>query len=332
MAPRCIALLSGGLDSMLAVRLMQEQQIAVQALNVRTLFTSRGDEASQAAHLLGVPITVVDQEDEYLDIVRYPRFGYGRGANPCVDCRIYMLQQAKRLMAQMGAEFLVSGEVVGQRAMSQKRRDLDTISHHSGCEDLLLRPLSAKLLRPTLAERRGWVDRARLYDFQGRSRQGLIALATRLGLPAPSAASTGCVLTEPLFALKVFDLLRASDENRPWDFEMLRFGRHFRLDPRTKVVVGKDAAENEQLSRMHQLPDASSTAALFPENFLGPRALVVGPASPAAIEFASGLVLRYSKRFDPDNALLLLETRDSKRIIRAQRNERAERAKTLSTA
>ena len=331
MAVRCIALLSGGLDSMLAIRIMQEQQIEVEALNFKTIFSCCRDEAGQAARQLGVRITAVGQEDDYLDLVRYPRFGYGKGANPCVDCRIYMFEKARRFMDQVGAQFIVSGEVVGQRPMSQKRRDLDVISYHSQCEDLLLRPLSAKLLPPTLPERKGWVDREKLYDFQGRSRKGLIALATRLGLTALPTASTGCALTEPLFAMKVFDLIRASDENRRWDFELLKFGRHFRMDPNTKVVVGKDAAENEHLSYMHQLPNASSTASLFPENFLGPRALVLGPASQAAIDFAAALVLRYSKRFDPNNALVLVETRETRRIIRAQPNDEASRAKTLST-
>ena len=167
---RCVTLLSGGLDSMLAIRIMQAQGIEVEALNFKTMFTCCQDLSAQAAHRLGVRLTVVSQEDDYLELIKNPRFGYGKGANPCVDCRIYMFERAEKFMEQIGADFIVSGEVVGQRPMSQKRRDLDVISHQAGLEDLLLRPLSAKLLLPTLPERKGLVDRERLYAFQGRSR------------------------------------------------------------------------------------------------------------------------------------------------------------------
>ncbi|HIN95822.1 MAG TPA: hypothetical protein EYN03_09265, partial [Planctomycetes bacterium] len=143
---RCVTLLSGGLDSMLAIRIMQDQGIEVEALNFKTMFTCCQDLSAQAATRLGVRLTVVSQEDDYLELIKKPRFGYGKGANPCVDCRIYMFERAHKFMEQIGADFIVSGEVVGQRPMSQKRRDLDVISHQSGLEDLLLRPLSAKLL------------------------------------------------------------------------------------------------------------------------------------------------------------------------------------------
>ena len=144
---------------MLAIRIMQAQGIEVEALNFKTMFTCCQDLSAQAAHRLGVRLTVVSQEDDYLELIKNPRFGYGKGANPCVDCRIYMFERAQKFMEQIGADFIVSGEVVGQRPMSQKRRDLDVISHQSGLEDLLLRPLSAKLLLPTLPERKGLVDR-----------------------------------------------------------------------------------------------------------------------------------------------------------------------------
>ena len=162
MSIRCVALISGGLDSSLAIRLMQEQGIEVEAVNFKTVFTCCQDTSAQAARDLGVRLTVIGQDEDYLDLVKSPRFGYGKGANPCVDCRIYMFDKAKEFMEQIGAQFIVSGEVVGQRPMSQKKKDLAVISYHSGLEDLLLRPLSAKLLPPTLPEREGWVDRSKL--------------------------------------------------------------------------------------------------------------------------------------------------------------------------
>ncbi len=302
MTRTCVVLLSGGLDSMLAIRIMQEQGIEVEALNFKTIFTCCQDQSAQKARELGVRLTVVGQDDDYLDLVKSPQYGRGKGANPCVDCRIYMFEKAKIFMDKIGADFLVSGEVAGQRPMSQKRRDLDRIAFHSDLEDLLLRPLSAKLLRPTLPEREGWVDREKLYRFEGRSRKKLIKLANELGIEDIPTPSTGCSLTEPKFSNKVFDLINSSTKSQRWDFELLKTGRHFRFDAQTKVIIGRDEAENDQLLYAHQLPDATSTATMFPENFVGPRAMVIGPKTDAAIQFAGGLMLRYSRDYDAANA------------------------------
>lgn len=320
MARRCVVLLSGGLDSMLAIRIMQEQNIEVDALNFKTVFTCCQDQSAQKARDLGVRLTVVGQDDDYLDLVKQPQFGRGKGANPCVDCRIYMFEKAKQFMHQIGADFIVSGEVAGQRPMSQKRRDLDRIAYHSDLEDLLLRPLSAKLLRPTLPEREGWVDREKLYAFEGRGRKRLIALAKRFGLKDIPTPSTGCSLTEPRFSKKVFDLINASGESRRWDFELLKIGRHFRFDAHTKVVIGRDQAENDQLLYAHQLPDATSTAAFVPENFAGPHALLLGPRTDEAVSFATGLMLRYCRDYDPENALVRVDDE----IIKAAENTKSQ--------
>jgi hypothetical protein len=326
MPKRCVVLLSGGLDSMLAIRIMQEQAIEVEALNFKTIFTCCQDQSAQAAHDLGVRLTVVGQDDDYLDLVKEPRFGRGKGANPCVDCRIYMFEKAKRFMHQIGADFIVSGEVAGQRPMSQKRRDLDRIAYHADLEDLLLRPLSAKLLRPTLPEREGWVDREQLYNIEGRGRGRLIALARKYGLEAIPTPSTGCSLTEPKFSKKVFDLINSPGESRRWDFELLKIGRHFRFDAQTKVILGRDEAENDQLRYAHQLPDAASTAEFVPENFAGPQALLIGPRTDEAIAFAAGLMLRYSRDYDPVNALVRVDDQ----IINAAENDRAKSIETIA--
>ncbi|MCB9874599.1 MAG: hypothetical protein H6821_10515 [Planctomycetaceae bacterium] len=326
MTRRCVVLLSGGLDSMLAIRIMQEQGIEVEALNFKTIFTCCQDQSAQTARDLGVRLTVVGQDDDYLDLVKDPQFGRGKGANPCVDCRIYMFEKAKRFMHQIGADFIVSGEVAGQRPMSQKRRDLDRIAYHSDLEDLLLRPLSAKLLRPTLPEREGWVDREQLYAIEGRSRKRLIELAKKFGLKDIPTPSTGCSLTEPKFSKKVFDLIDSPGESRRWDFELLKIGRHFRYDTHTKVILGRDAAENDQLRYAHQLPDAASTAVFAPENFAGPQALLIGPRTDAAIAFAASLMLRYSRDYDPDNALVRVDDQ----IINAIENDRAKSLETIA--
>lgn len=294
MVRRCVALLSGGLDSMLAVRTMQLQGLVVEALNFKTLFTCCQDQSAQAARELGVRLTVLSPEEDYLDLIQRPRFGYGKGANPCVDCRIYMFEKANRFREQVGADFLVSGEVIGQRPMSQKRRDFEVIAHHASVADLLLRPLSARCLPATRPEREGWVDRERLYGFTGRSRKGLIELARRLGLPRIPAPSNGCALTEPGFSQKVFDLFDLQPSARDWDYELLQVGRHFRFDDQTKVVVGRNQADNQRLGNLHSRSDASSTGILEPSGCHGPTALLVGRPSRPALEFAAGLVLRYS--------------------------------------
>lgn len=294
MQRRCIVLFSGGLDSMLAVRILQEQGVEVEAVNFKTVFTCCQDQAGQAAHRLGVKLTVVGQDDDYLDLVRRPRWGYGRGANPCVDCRIYMFDRALRYMERLGGDFLASGEVLGQRPMSQKRRDLDVIAYHSRSEELLLRPLSAKLLPPTKPEREGWVDRRRLYGIQGRSRKQLIALAKQFGIDEIPNPSTGCALTEKAFSRKVFDLIEFDDAAARWDFDLLKTGRHFRMDGLTKIVVGRSAEENAALRYLHESPDARSEALLQPNGFPGPTVLVIGRASDSAVDFAVGMIVRYS--------------------------------------
>jgi tRNA U34 2-thiouridine synthase MnmA/TrmU len=312
---------------MLAIRIMQEQGIEVEALNFKTVFTCCQDRSAQTASDLGVRLTVVGQEDDYLDLVKEPQFGRGKGANPCVDCRIYMFEKAKRFMHQIGADFIVSGEVAGQRPMSQKRRDLDRIAFHSDLDDLLLRPLSAKLLRPTLPEREGWVDREKLYNIEGRSRKRLIALAKKYGLKEIPTPSTGCSLTEPRFSKKVFDLIDAPGESRRWDFELLKIGRHFRFDAHTKVVLGRDEAENDQLLYANQLPDATNSVAIAPENFVGPQVLFIGPRTDEAIHFAASLMLRYSREYEAGNALVRVDDQ----IINASENERAKSLETIAT-
>lgn len=326
---KCVALLSGGLDSMLAIRIMQEQGLEVEALNFKTIFTCCQETAGQSARELGVNLTVIGPQDDYLDIVRRPRFGYGRGANPCVDCRIYMFDLAHKLMSDIGASFLVSGEVSGQRPMSQKRRDLLAIGYHSDTEDLLLRPLSAKLLPPTLPEREGWVNREQLYGFSGRGRKELIELAKQLGISRIPTPSTGCALTEVKFSNKVFDLLRAPIQGSRWDFELLRIGRHFRLDPTTKVIVGRSEVDNRQLEYMHSVPEATSSALLLPTGFAGPTAIVTGPLTAEALQFASGLVARYSKVESEQPLKIRLRTRDDESTMEIDSCPTADAAESI---
>jgi hypothetical protein len=276
-------------------------------------------------------LSVIGPEDDYLDLIKKPRFGRGKGANPCVDCRIFMFRRAKKFMEEVGARFVASGEVIGQRPMSQKRNDLDVIAYHSDLDGLLLRPLSARLLPPTVPEIEGWVGRSRLYAIHGRSRKELLELAAKFGLAHAPSPSTGCALTEPLFSKKVFDVLAHSPGAGRWEFELLKVGRHFRFDRDTKIVVGRREEDNARMTYVHGLPDALSTALLAPQNFNGPTAIVVGPASGEAIDFAVGLILRYSKSDAYAGLRIVLKTLGGEsRLIDAAPLPAAEAAETIA--
>ncbi len=331
MPRKCVALLSGGLDSMLAIRLMQLQGITVEAVTFKTLYMCCDDSAGRAAQFLQVPLTVIEQRDDYLELIRRPRFGYGKGANPCVDCRIYMFRRAAALAGRVQAGFVISGEVLGQRPMSQKRRDLDVIACHADLEDNLLRPLSAKLLPPTRPERAGWVDREQLWGFHGRGRKGLIRLARRLGFSYIPPRSTGCALTEPLFGRMVFDLIQFDPDADCWDFELLRVGRHYRYDEQTKVVVGRRESENAQLEYLHAVTGSHSSALLLPERFVGPAALLVGLPLPAAVRFAAGLLWRHARRDDRWQPFVRVHTRDATFLADVPPAELVADARTLAS-
>jgi len=318
MSVRAVVLLSGGLDSMLAVRMLQEQGVEVEALNFRTVFTCCQDDAGRAARQLGLRLTVVGQDDEYLDLVRRPQHGYGRGANPCVDCRIYMFQRARQLMDELGACCVASGEVIGQRPMSQKRRDLLLIARQSGLEGRLLRPLSAKLLPPTQPEQAGLIDRRRLGAISGRGRKELIALARSFGIDEIPSPSTGCALTETQFSTKVFDLLAADPRAQRWDFELLKVGRHYRLDATTKIIVGRNAQENALLDRLFEAPESRATLRIVAERFKGPTALVVGAADDEAVTFACARLLRYGRFEPPDEPIVRIDNRSASRTKRIE--------------
>jgi len=314
---------------MLAVRILQEQGIEVDALNVRTLFESCEARAAKAAVDLGVRLTVRSVADDYLDVIRRPTYGYGKAVNPCVDCRLYMGRMAKTHMEEVGACVVASGEVLGQRPMSQQRWQVEAIERESGLEGRLLRPLSAKLLPPTIPEREGLIDREKLYGFNGRGRRKVIALAHRLGLPEIPQPSTGCPLTQVTFAPRVRDLMEFDPAAARWDFELLNVARHFRLDERTKAVVGRNQEENAVLGEFSRRPDARPAALLHPENFLGPDVLLVGPVTDEAIELAAGLILRYARRFDPDDARVRVTRSGSSRVVRARESGAARTAPLL---
>jgi hypothetical protein len=235
-------------------------------------------------------------------------------------------------MEQAAAQFIVSGEVLGQRPMSQKRRDLDAIAYHSDLEDLLLRPLSAKLLPPTRPEREGWVDRDKLFAFSGRSRKGLIRLAHEFGLQDIPAPSTGCALTERAFSRKVRDLIQWEPDAGRWDFELLKVGRHFRCDAFTKIIVGRKEAENARLEYLHQLPEGARCTLLLPHDYPGAAALIVGPPSEVALVMACGLMHRYGKPGWSDQPLAVVRRGDRVWTLPVAASQSAQHANLLTVA
>ena len=244
---KALALLSGGLDSTLAIKVMLDQGIEVEALNFTSPFctcTSKNagckSEAIRVASEFNIPIKVMNKGIDYLEVVRKPRHGYGKALNPCVDCRIFLLRKAREYMIESGADFVITGEVLGQRPMSQRRDTLRVIERESGLEGLLLRPLSAKFFKPTIPELQGWVNRDKLLAMQGRSRQAQMQLAEELDIKNYPCPGGGCLLTETAFVPKIKDIFAHSDTLEMRDFRLLKIGRHFRIGPHTKVIIGRN--------------------------------------------------------------------------------------------
>jgi len=298
MQRKAIALLSGGLDSTLAVKVLLDQGITVEALNFTSPFcTCTGknagckSEAVRVAEEFKIPIKVMHKGLDYLELLRNPKHGYGKGMNPCVDCRIFLLKKAKEYMLEIGADFVFTGEVLGQRPMSQRRDTLRIIEKESGLEGLLLRPLSAKHFKPTIPETEGWVDRDQLLSIQGRSRKEQFELAAELDVKNYPCPAGGCLLTDPSFVGKVRDVFDHSDELNLRDFRLLKLGRHFRIGERTKVIIGRNESENELLERSVQPGEATVRWSDGPS----PLAAVMGVSSGSHLERAGQILLRYTK-------------------------------------
>lgn len=309
--PDAISLFSGGLDSTLAVCILKEQGLKVHALWVRTMFESGNHAVEKLAESLGIGLTVRSLDDDYIELLKNPPHGFGSAVNPCIDCRVYMMKMAKKLMAELGASFVISGEVVGQRPMSQKRMDFDIVEKSAGLVGRLLRPLSAKLVEPTIAEKEGLVNREKLFAFSGRGRGPLIELADKFGVMDVPTPSTGCRLTEKLFAPRLRDLVRLKPNATRWDFELLNVGRHIRIDEATKIVVGRNESENNAIQAFAARVDRSDLVLVEPESFMGPDALLLGKIDQEGVERAAALVVGYSRRADPEQGETLVRITDA---------------------
>ncbi|MFH1755218.1 MAG: tRNA (5-methylaminomethyl-2-thiouridylate)-methyltransferase [Candidatus Latescibacterota bacterium] len=300
-----IGLISGGLDSALACKVLKEAGADISCLHFFTGFCVTGhhsrvgrkdkpvaNDALQVAAEIDVPLDMIDISQDYLNIVLHPKHGYGANMNPCIDCREFMLRKAKAHMENLGADFVFTGEVIGQRPMSQTRRTLDDIEMRVGLQERLLRPLSAKLLPPTQAEKDGLIDREKLYGFHGRSRKPQLALAEKYGITRFAQPAGGCCfLTDEPYSRKFRDMIRHGGEDSLSmdDIYLLGVGRHLRLSPTLKIIIGRDEVENNFLARYgdrHWL----ATATQHP----GATALIVGDMDDEAWRRIAAIAARYS--------------------------------------
>lgn len=318
MKRKAIALLSGGLDSTLAVKMMLDLGIEVEALNFTSPFcTCTGknsgckSEAVRVAQEYNIPIKVQHKGLDYLEIVRNPSHGYGKGVNPCIDCRIYLLKKAKEYMLESGADFVITGEVLGQRPMSQRRDTLRVIERESGLEGLLLRPLSARHFEPTIPEKEGWVDRGKLMAIEGRSRATQMQMADDLDVKNYPCPAGGCLLTELSFVPKIKDVFNHSKELNLRDFRLLKTGRHFRISPRSKAIMGRNEADNNQLEQIRQ----NGEAALTWLDGNTPVAIIVGEQHEELLQLSAKIMLRYTKAEPGAECRIELRCNDTKQVF-----------------
>ncbi len=298
---KALALVSGGLDSILAAKLIQRQGIEVTGICFASVFFGPEDAERMAAQV-DLPLIVVDFTEEHLKMTKSPKHGYGKNMNPCIDCHAMMLNYAGNMMKELNADFLITGEVLNQRPMSQNKKSLEIVQRESGFEDKILRPLCALNLAPTQMEKDGLVDRAKLLGISGKSRKPQIELAKELGIKEYPSPAGGCMLTEPQFANRLRDLFMYGRENvKPIDIKFLRLGRHMRISPGAKLVCTRNEGEYRLLPGFfrdeHIIFDtadcAGSTVVLVPS--------IGGQPSKEDVGFAASVVARYSKEKEKDS-------------------------------
>lgn len=310
---KAVALISGGLDSLLAAKVMLEQGVHVEGINFYTGFCVEGhthairkkdkakpkrNNALWSAEKLGIKLHIIDIIEEYKDVLINPKHGYGANMNPCLDCKIFMVGKAKQWAEENGFDFIITGEVIGQRPMSQRKETMPVISEESGADDLLLRPLCAQNLPETLPEREGWVNRDQLYDFSGRTRKPQMALAEKFGFDDYAQPAGGCCfLTDKAYSVKLTDLW-ASRGKRDYEIDdimLLKVGRHIRPKPNFKLIVAREEGENNFLQGYKK-----QFITLRTMSHKGPLTLLDGTANDEDLKLAAQIVARFSQGRDAE--------------------------------
>jgi len=320
---KAVALISGGLDSLLAARAVMEQGIHVEGINFYTGFCVEGhthairkkdrarpkrNNALWVAEQLGIKLHIVDIIEEYKDVVINPKYGYGANLNPCLDCKIFMVNKACDWMEAHGFDFIITGEVVGQRPKSQRKDTMPVVSRNSGANDRLVRPLCAKNLAATLPEKEGWLDRDKLYGFSGRSRKPQMALAEKYGFEDYAQPAGGCCfLTDKQYSVKLADLwsTRGTREYELDDIMLLKVGRHLRPQPHFKLIVGREEGENRFLEGYKK-----RFVSLQPTSHSGPLVLLDGDIRAGDLELAARLTARFSQGRDADHVTVQVNSMD----------------------
>ena len=293
-----LALYSGGLDSTLACRIVAEQGINVVAVKFVTpffgyeLLLNKEEYIRNTKKKYGIDVILRDVTLPYLELLKKPAHGFGKYFNPCIDCKIFLLSEAKKMMPEIGASFLITGEVIGQRPMSQRRDTLRVIERDSGCEGILLRPLCARNLEPTRAEQDGLIDREKLLDFSGRSRTPQMKLAEHYNITDYPSPAGGCILADPILSARIEAYYRANKKVLPEDILLLLVGRQFNLPSGAWIVVGRTEEENEKIEAMRQPGDWFLQTAEIP----GPAAILRYSVEPEELETAAAIVVRYAKK------------------------------------
>ncbi|WP_033423250.1 thiamine biosynthesis protein [Geopsychrobacter electrodiphilus] len=307
---KALGLMSGGLDSSLAAMTLMRQGIEVTGISFVTPFFG-ASKAKFAAEKIGFPLIVKEISDIHLQMVKNPKYGYGRNMNPCIDCHSMMFRLAGEIMQEQGFDFLFSGEVLGQRPMSQNANALSTVSIYSGHADKVLRPLSAKLLAITPMEESGLVDRERLLDIQGRSRKRQQELAVEWGFPEYPSSGGGCLLTESGFADRLRDLLEHDEQASVNDVQLLKVGRQFRLSDKCKMVLGRNQADNDAI----HLLATGDRLRLRNADFNGPSGLLCGESNEAIIQTAAAIVASYGKGKDEPEVRVILDRNGEEQTV-----------------
>jgi tRNA-specific 2-thiouridylase len=314
---KTLGLLSGGLDSTLAAMVLKNQGIEVTGIVYVTPFFG-AERARQAAKQIDIPLIVRDISDIHLEMVKNPRYGYGKNLNPCIDCHAMMFRIAGEMILRGDFDFLFSGEVLGQRPMSQNLNALRAVAKHAGCPDLIVRPLSARLLPITPVEEKGLVDREQLLDIQGRSRRRQEELARQWGITDYPGSGGGCLLTEKSFTGRLRDLLIHHPDCTPRDVELLKVGRQYRLSPQAKLTLGRNRETNEAINDLED----DRHLLLRAESFSGPLGLVSGHPSVEDLQQAAAIVAAYGKGKDTPRVRVVILGKKEPEIIEVAPLER----------